>query len=101
MTEFLKLRTAEEAWDTFLANWTPIVQSEPVRVADALDRVLAQDVVAPHDLPTFVRSTVDGYAVSAVDTHGASQGQPAYLDVVAETPMGVQTDFVLGPGRRR
>lgn len=99
MTEFLKLRTAEEAWEIFLSHFEPAVVSEPCRVADALDRVLAQDATAPHELPTFVRSTVDGYAVAASDTHGASQGMPAYLDVVAESHMGTRAGFVLGPGQ--
>ena len=99
MTEFLKLMTAEDAWERFLAHFRPAGAAETVRVADALDRVLAADAVAPHDLPTFVRSTVDGYAVSAADTHGASPGMPAYLDVVAESPMGQRTDFELAPGQ--
>jgi molybdopterin molybdotransferase len=66
---------------------------------DAFDRVLAQAIHAPHDLPTFVRSTVDGYAVCAADTHGASNGLPAYLDVIAEVPMGAQAECTLGPGQ--
>jgi molybdopterin molybdotransferase len=99
MTEFLKLRTAEEAWQIFRANLTPIIDVELCPVIDGLDRVLAQDATAPHDLPTFVRSTVDGYAVRAVDTHGASAGLPAYLDVVAEVPMGAHAAFVLEPGQ--
>lgn len=99
MTEFLTLRTAEEAWEIFLASFKPTVYSERVRVADALDRVLAQAATAPHELPTFVRSTVDGYAVAATDTHGATQGLPAYLDVVAEVPMGARAGFALGPGQ--
>ena len=99
MTEFLKLRTAEEAWDIFLSHFKPTVVSEPCRVSDALDRVLAGAVTAPQELPTFVRSTVDGYAVAAADTHGASPGMPAYLDVVAEAPMGARVDLTLGPGQ--
>jgi len=99
MTEFLQLRSAEEAWAIFLDSFKPTVTSETLRVAEALDRVLAQDAVAPHRLPTFVRSTVDGYAVQAADTHGASAGSPAYLDVVAEVPMGAQAGLVLGPGQ--
>ena len=99
MTEFLNLLTGEAAWAAFTAAYRPNVISERVRVADALHRALAQDASAPHDLPTFIRSTVDGYAVSAADTHGASGGMPAYLDVVAEAPMGQLVDFVLGPGQ--
>lgn len=99
MTEFLNLLTGEAAWAVFREQFEPHVASEPIRVVDALRRVLAQDATAPHDLPTFVRSTVDGYAVSAADTHGASTGMPAYLDVVAEAPMGQLVEFVLGPGQ--
>jgi molybdopterin molybdotransferase len=99
MAEFLKLHTAEEAWEIFQAHFAPVVHAEICRVADALDRVLARPVIAPHDLPTFVRSTVDGYAVQAADTHGASAGMPAYLDVVAEVPMGARAAFTLEPGQ--
>jgi molybdopterin molybdotransferase len=99
MTEFLKLLPADEAWAIFTRHFAPVVMSEPCRVADALDRVLARPATAPHELPTFVRGTVDGYAVQAADTHGASPGQPAYLDVVAEAAMGQQTAFVLESGQ--
>lgn len=99
MTEFLKLRTAEDAWSIFRAHFAPVVGVESCKTVDALDRVLFSAAVAPHDLPTFVRSTVDGYAVQAADTYGASAGLPAYLDVVAEVPMGVSASFALGPGQ--
>jgi molybdopterin molybdotransferase len=99
MPEFLKLRTAEEAWETFLGVFKPEVVIERCRVADALDRVLAREATSPHELPTFVRSTVDGYAVQASDTHGATQGLPAYLDVLAEVAMGTHAGFSLGPGQ--
>jgi molybdopterin molybdotransferase len=99
MTEFLKLKTAEEAWATFTAHFKPQVIRQTCATADALDRVLAQDVLAAHQLPTFIRSTVDGYAVVAADTHGASQSAPAYLDVVAEVPMGQAVSFGLASGQ--
>jgi molybdopterin molybdotransferase len=99
MAEFLKMRTAEEAWDIFRAAFTPHIVPELCRVEDALDRVLARDATAPQRLPTFVRSTVDGYALQATDSHGATQGLPAYLDVVAEVPMGALAGFVVGPGQ--
>jgi molybdopterin molybdotransferase len=99
MTQFLNLLSGEDAWAAFTAHFVPVVRTERVRVADAQNRVLAQDAVAPHDLPSFIRSTVDGYAVWAPDTHGASSGAPAYLDVVAEAPMGQLIQFRLGPGQ--
>jgi len=50
--------------------------------------VPAADVLAPHALPGFARSTVDGYAVRAADTYGASDGLPAYLDLAGAVRMG-------------
>jgi molybdopterin molybdotransferase len=51
-------------------------------------RVPGDAVLAPHDLPGFARSTVDGYAVRASDTYGASEGLPGYLDVVGAVAIG-------------
>ena len=61
---------------------------ERVPTAEALDRVLAEGIRASGDLPTFRRSTMDGFAVRAADTFGASEGLPAYLNVVGEVLMG-------------
>jgi len=76
----------------------PGVQAERVRTRDALDRVLADDVCAASDLPSFRRSTMDGFAVRATDTYGASEGLPAYLEVVGEVLMGQAPHVTLGPG---
>ena len=51
------------------------------RSSSALGRVPAAAILAPEPLPGFDRSTVDGYAVRAADTFGASEGIPSYLDV--------------------
>jgi molybdopterin molybdotransferase len=59
-----------------------------VPTAEALDRVLAEDVASPAELPTFRRSTMDGFAVRAADTFGATEGLPAYLEVVDDVAMG-------------
>jgi molybdopterin molybdotransferase len=53
---------------------------------------------APHPLPTFRRSAMDGYAVRAADTHGAGESLPAFLRVVGEVAMGRAADVALGPG---
>jgi putative molybdopterin biosynthesis protein len=57
---------------------------EDVPLAEALHRVLAADVVAPLDVPSFDRSNVDGFAVRAEDTFGASEDQPRTLRLNAE-----------------
>jgi molybdopterin molybdotransferase len=64
-----------------------------------LDRVLAEDVVSPSDLPDFARSTMDGFAVRAADTYGASEGLPAYLTLVGEVAMGQVPTCTVGPSQ--
>lgn len=88
MTEFFTVRTPPEAWRLLLEHFMPSRRSERVPTAVALGRVLSQPLVSPQDLPEFARSTVDGYAVRAIDTYGASAGLPAYLEVAGEAPMG-------------
>ena len=64
--------------------------SEKVLLADALGRILAEDARAGVDVPGFDRSNMDGFAVRAADTFGASEEQPARLQLYAETiPTGV------------
>lgn len=93
MPEFLKLLPPAEALEKFL-NALPVhVESEKIPTAQALNRVTAEPVLAPHPLPEFRRSTVDGYAVRAVNTHGASASLPVYLALRDEVPMGAAPDF--------
>lgn len=61
---------------------------EFVDIVDACGRILAEDVTARYDVPHFDRSAVDGYAVFAEDTFGASQNNPAILKLVGEVEMG-------------
>jgi molybdopterin molybdotransferase len=64
-------------------------------IAEAVGFALDEDVVCPTDLPPFDRSTMDGYAVQAGDTFGASEGLPAYLKVIGEVRMGEAPAFNL------
>ncbi|MBI4506723.1 MAG: molybdopterin molybdenumtransferase MoeA [Chloroflexi bacterium] len=73
--------------------------AESVPVMTALGRVTAADLAAPADLPAFARSTMDGYAVAARDTFGASESLPALLEIVGEVAMGRTPDVRLGPGQ--
>ena len=98
MPELFDVHTPPDAWRTFSAAFRPTVRAERIAVIDALGRVLAADLIAPHDLPSFPRSTVDGYAVAAQDTHGASDSLPAYLEVVGEVPMGHAAAVALDEG---
>jgi molybdopterin molybdotransferase len=84
--EFFAVRTVADA----LAGFRPARRTPPEAVAleSALGRVPATPVTAPGSLPGFARSTVDGYAVRAADTYGASEGLPGYLDVRGAVRMG-------------
>ncbi len=99
MPEFLRLQAPFEARERWLAQVTHRVEAETLPTADALGRVLAEPIVAREPIPAFPRSTVDGYAVRAADTHGASESLPAYLQVVGEVPMGRAPEFTLAPGQ--
>jgi molybdopterin molybdotransferase len=94
MTELFKLMSVEQAWGTFKEHIflqhmpLPAVRVETISVRESLGRVLAVDVAAANDVPGFSRSTMDGFAVRARDTFGASEAMPAMLEVIGEVFMG-------------
>ncbi|HEY3895778.1 MAG TPA: gephyrin-like molybdotransferase Glp [Pseudonocardiaceae bacterium] len=94
--EFFATRTVAQA----LAGFTPALRTaaQIVPLSDALGRVPVGDVLAPAPLPGFARSTVDGYAVRATDTYGASEGLPSYLDIVGAVRMGAQPQVAVSAG---
>ncbi len=102
MPEFLTLLPPDNARDlllSHLASRQPVIDSESIDVVSALSRVLTEDVIAPHPLPEFQRTTVDGYAVRAQDTFGATDSLPAYLTLIGEVPMGDTPAFEIGAGQ--
>ena len=100
MPEFLTLLPPDTARTLLISHLSGSgIEAEEIEVSSALGRVLAEDIRAPHPLPDFHRSTVDGYAVRAGDTHGASDSLPAYLALVGEVPMGDSPAFEIGPGQ--
>lgn len=64
------------------------LENELLPLEGALGRILSSDIISPENLPTHPRSTMDGYAVKASDTFGASEGMPAYLEITGEVHMG-------------
>jgi molybdopterin molybdotransferase len=94
--EFFTARTVSDA----LAGFRPARRTavESVALADLLRRVPAADIAAPGALPGFARSTVDGFAVHAADTYGASEGLPSYLDLAGAVRMGTTPAVAVPPG---
>ncbi|HEY0344217.1 MAG TPA: gephyrin-like molybdotransferase Glp [Solirubrobacteraceae bacterium] len=70
------------------------LEAEEVPLEDALQRVLAEDAVAPDDLPPFSSSAMDGFAVLAADT----REPPARLRVIGEARAGALADAAVEPG---
>ena len=100
MPEFLTLLPPDDA-RTLLLSHLPSSEpdSESIDVIHALNRTTAADIHAPHPLPEFQRTTVDGYAVRARDTFGATDSLPAYLTLIGEVPMGDAPAFEIGIGQ--
>ena len=76
----------------------PIERTERIALPQATGRVLADDVVAGADVPPFARAAMDGYAVRAGDTSGASKEVPRVLTRVATLYTGQVIDRTVGPG---
>src|SRR4029077_677293 len=83
--QFLEVISAGEARVRFEQHLdlAPL-SAEAVSLADARTRVLAHDVVAAFDAPPFDRSNVDGFALRAADTVGASDGNPKIFTLNGE-----------------
>ena len=85
-----------EAFSAVARGCSPNGRTEIVDLDEALGRVLAEELRAGETLPSFPRSTMDGYAVRAGDTHGAAEQSPAYLQLVGEVPTGVVPAVAVG-----
>jgi molybdopterin molybdotransferase len=96
MKEFFKVQTPDELYKK-LERFKSL-SFEKVAIEDSLDRVLYEDVISPINLPEFQRSTVDGFALKAKDTYGASEKNPAILRLVGEIPMGQVSDIEVHEG---
>ncbi len=95
--EVLERDEAERRWREILD--IAALPAETVALEDALGRVLAEDVRADVDVPGFDRSNMDGFAVRAEDTYGATEIEPVSLRLGSETiPTGVAPSQEVLPG---
>ena len=92
------MRSVEEHLSAILSRLRPLPPFEQ-HLLDAHGHYLAEDVVAPRELPSFDNSAMDGYAVRLVDVLGADDQNPAILSVEQELPAGCppsETELVPG-----
>lgn len=93
---FFKVVAPQEALQLLLQ--VAPVAAERLPTLRARARVLAEDLYSQVDLPHFHRAAMDGYAVKAKDTFGASQSLPAYLKLGGVVEMGEEVTRPLAPG---
>jgi molybdopterin molybdotransferase len=94
MKDFFNVVTIEQAL-AFRSVFSGM-GTETVPLSDAFERVLAEPAAATENLPDFRRSTMDGYAVCATSTFGATESNPAFLTVKGTMLMGETPDFFIG-----
>lgn len=75
-----------------------VAEPENVELSECLGRILYEDVYSAENIPAFNRSTVDGFAVKAADTYGASESIPSQLTVKGEILMGEEAKLSLCDG---
>jgi molybdopterin molybdotransferase len=92
-----KLLSIEDARNRVLAEASPL-PTETVILADALGSVVAEDIVASHNVPPFDNSGMDGYAVHAIDLAEATAEMPARLPIVETLPAGRVANKALARG---
>ena len=93
---FFKVKTSEEVLQ-ILKGFDP-VDVETILIGEAFNRVVSREVICEEDMPNFSRSSMDGYAVQAKDTFGASDSLPAFLELTGEVAMGSLPADVVTPG---
>ena len=81
-------------------NFKKIIQNNKkiIDIKNALHRILSKEVIVPANLPGFNRSIMDGYAIKAEDSFGASDSLPSYLKMIGEIQMGCRPEFKIGLG---
>ena len=90
--------SVEAALSQILSHVSPL-EAETVALEDCLGRVLATDIQAPHNLPPFSNSAMDGFAVIAADVENASPENPITLSVIEDIPAGYHPEKTLSIGQ--
>lgn len=82
MKPFGELTPRVEALEIIDSHIKPIEGTEKIPIGESNGRVLAENVVAGFDVPPFPRASMDGYAVKAKDTTGATEEKPVVLKLI-------------------
>lgn len=99
MRPLVSLLPFDEALEVVNKNIKPINETEVISIDNAVGRALAEDIIANQNIPPFDRGAMDGYAVKAEDTRGASKDKPVVLKMIGTIHAGDPPDVVIGPGQ--
>ncbi len=92
----ISLEQAQNICQENFAAWP--LKTMQIDLNSSYNSYLAEDIYAEYDLPPFAKSTVDGYAVRAADTFGASDSIPSILKLAGEIEMGKEPQAAIKPG---
>src|SRR5690625_3339020 len=81
--------TVKSAVETVVQHSKKRTEMEIIPLDKAYGRVLAEPIIAKHDVPPFNRSAYDGYAIRAKDSHTATSENPAHFHVIGEIGAGM------------
>ena len=90
--KFFQVKSVEETFQLIDESVAPLTEKLTKPLRNALHFVLAEDIYVRENVPSFRRSSVDGYAVKAKDTFGSSDSMPGFLTVSGEVKMGQEPE---------
>lgn len=96
--KFFQVKSVEETFQLVNEMVKPLTVSITKPLFEALHFVLAEDIIVRENVPSFRRSSVDGYAVKARDTFGSSENMPGFLSAAGEVKMGQEPPRALQNG---
>ncbi len=98
--EFFKVVSTDKAKNLIEENFKKLrLDFVEVDIDKAYGKVLKEDIISDINVPEFNRSTVDGYAVKSIETHGANENVPSFLSLVGEVKMGQGMDVSIKRGQ--
>ena len=98
MSEFFNVLAPIDAVNLMVNRLQSVTDFETIPTSNAMGRISSQNILSTENLPSVPRSTMDGIAVRAIDTFGATENLPAYLQIVDEVSMGIEPKIFLNQG---
>ncbi len=100
MPEFLELLPPKDALKIFKDNLSGFkLETEIINTINSQNRVVARDIHSEEDVPSFTRSTVDGFAIKSKDSFGSSDVLPSFFQVIGEIRMGQAASYEISQGQ--